>query len=145
MVNRRTIMRDAAGTEPAHDPEVHSLFSSISIRKCTEQPKDSVSAQIGTITEVIDQVLLSMATEGYVCSAAESDIAEMLQDIGSKGRLTAAPWDNQPRLKLNCRIPQAHGRTAVPKVSRGKKTPAAPSKEWAKLGGCGYDFVDGRK
>lgn len=138
-------MRNASGVRFAHDPEVHSLFSSAAVRKSSEQSGNKTIAQIETIAAVIDEVLLNMASEGYVCPTAESEIAQMLQEIRSKGRLNAAPWDNQPTLTVKCEIPQVKGLAPLPKVGRGKKTPVAPSKAWAKLGGQEYEFVDRRK
>lgn len=66
-----------------------------------------------TMTSAIDEMLVDMATEGFVRPAEQSEVAHTLSEIRRTGKLGYIPWDKQPRLPVTCVVPNV-GESSVP-------------------------------
>jgi hypothetical protein len=67
----------------------------------------SVDDQVEAISAVLDSQLLNMVARGFVQPAAESNVADTLDEIRSTGSMAAVPSDGQPSLQVSCEIPEA--------------------------------------
>jgi hypothetical protein len=70
----------------------------------------SVDDQLEAISAVLDSQLLNMVARGFVQSAAESNVADTLDEIRSTGTMAAVPSDGQPSLPVSCEIPKVVGK-----------------------------------
>ena len=93
---------------------------------------------------------MSIALEGFVLSATETEITEVLKEIHRTGCLEAAPLKDQHKLAVVCVIPrpvfsdsQKVWWSGKVRAQSAKVAPSAAA--WASLGGAKYNFVDGRK
>lgn len=96
---------------PGRDPKIPSLFAAKD-RQVSGEPKGS-GAGVGlllhrsvdpmqTMTSAIDEMLVEMATEGFVRPAEQSEVASILSEIRRTGRLQCIPWEKQARMPVTC-------------------------------------------
>jgi hypothetical protein len=71
------------------------------------QSHRSVDDQVEAISAVLDSQLLNIVARGFVLSAAESNVADTLDEIRSTCSMAAVPSDGQPSLPVSCEIPEA--------------------------------------
>ncbi|KAM0695926.1 hypothetical protein Q7P36_004409 [Cladosporium allicinum] len=133
----------------AEEPVVMGLFSKAAAPSCCEPSQSRVDPRLQNVSDAIDEALLSIASEGFVLSATETEIPEVLKEIRKTGCLEAAPLEDQPKLSIDCVLPRPVFCDSQ-KVwrcgkARAQSAKVAPSAAWASLGGAKYDFVDGRK
>jgi hypothetical protein len=133
----------------SEEPVVMGLFSKVAAPSRCDESQSRVDPQLQNVSNAIDETLLSIASEGFVLSATETKIPEVLKEIRRTGCLAAAPCEDQSETAINCVIPR-------PVFSDGQKVwwngkakaqsaKVAPSAVWAGFGGGKYNFVDGRK
>lgn len=125
------------------------LFSKAAAPSCCDLSQSRVDSRLQNVSDAIDEALLSIASEGFVRSATETEIPEVLKEIRRTGFLEADSSEEPSKLAIDCAIPR-------PVFSDGKKVwwagtekaqsaKVTPNAAWASLGGATYDFVDGRK
>jgi hypothetical protein len=133
----------------SEEPVVRGLFSKAAAPSCCDQSQSRVDPQLQNVSDAIDETLLSIASEGFVLSATETKIPEVLTEIRRTGCLEAAPCEDQSKTAIDCVIPRPVFADGQKVWWSGKATaqPAkvAPSAIWAGFGGGKYHFVDGRK
>ena len=134
----------------AEEPVVMGLFSKAAAPSCCEPSQSRVDPRLQNVSDAIDEALLNIASEGFVLSATETEIPEVLKEIRRTGCLEAAPLEDQPKLSVDCVLPRPVFCDSQKVWSCGKvraqSAKVAPSAAaWASLGGAKYDFVDGRK
>jgi hypothetical protein len=133
----------------SEEPVVMGLFSKAAAPSCCDQSQSRVDPQLQNVSDAIDETLLSIASEGFVLSATETKIPEVLTEIRRTGCLEAAPCEDQSKTAIDCVIPRPVFADGQKVWWSGKATaqPAkvAPSAIWAGFGGGKYHFVDGRK
>lgn len=133
MVNRTGINQNSDHLDDS-STAIHSLFSRSAVGKCSGQANEPVDVQVQVIANVIDSVLQDMARNGFVQLPSDSEVNQTLREIRIRGRLSAAPWDNQSRLAIKCTVPKLSGKNRVAAA-------APPSEKWARLGSQDYKFV----
>jgi hypothetical protein len=133
----------------SEEPVVMGLFSKAAAPSCCDASQSRVDSRLQNVSDAIDETLLSIASEGFVLSATETKIPEVLTEIRRTGCLEAAPLEEQPKLEVDCVIPRPVFSDSQ-KVwwcgkARAQSAKVTPSAAWAGLGAAKYDFVNGRK
>jgi hypothetical protein len=70
------------------------------------QSHRSLDDQVGAMSAVLDNQLLSMAARGFAQSAAESNVADALDQIQNTGSMAAVPSHVQACLPITCAVPK---------------------------------------
>ena len=141
MVNRSVSDGFRTDGKVEYSPGIGLIFSAIAVSR-HDEGEDSTAAQIAVLSNVIDRVLIEMATEGYAQPTPRSEVSQTLNNIRRTGRLAAAPTDKQSRLEVNCSIPMVGEIASCLGDAKARNSWTPPSKAWADLGaGSKYVFV----
>lgn len=149
MASRPASIGYCSKVKTEEEPVVMGLFSKNAAPSGCDPSQSRIDPRLQSASDTINATLLSIATEGFVLSAAETAIPEALSEIRRTGCLEAAPSDDQPRLAINCVIPRPvrsiNGKSWLGGEGKIKSARVAPTSAWARLGSAEYDFVNGRK